>query len=146
MKSKSNKTIHPLMKKPLAADNHPMFESNANLGIEIDESNIPIEVTPPNSGVWPVEPNILIEKATFSDNTLIVTLTNLFVEPISIIAMGVKYSARDDESIDFRDTNISLPPGESIVHIPSPRGRPYKFVVRTSNMTGTGCSRDNMNW
>lgn len=146
IKKSSKKTIHPLMKKPVVSDDDPILSignlAEAKVGASVASETL--NQTP--AGVWPVESNILIENARYENNLLQVTLTNLYVQPMKIIAMGVKYTSSDQESIDFKDTNISLPTGESSLQISCPQGNPFKFVIRTANMTGTGCSRENINW
>lgn len=96
--------------------------------------------------IWPVEPNIMFEEINYNyeQKILMVKLTNLSIETINIIQTGVKYD--ENQSIDFQKENINLDPGENIIYIAAPHGNPYKFVIRTSFMTGAGEIRKNNNW
>jgi hypothetical protein len=135
------KILYKLLKKNELNNEHSIL--NANI-LKDSEKNEPIQ--PEQNSVWPVEPNLLVETARFENNVLHVTFTNLSVEPIKIESMGVKYTSIDTENIDFQPVNITLPTGESVIQIPCPRGNPFKFVVRTTNKTGSGSSKENMNW
>jgi len=148
MKKEPKKTIHPLMKKNEPNKSHPILDTSTLTDFEINADNTPEQqpIQENTSSVWPVEPNILIETANYGNNILSVTLTNLSVESIDIISMGVKYTSSNSESIDFQPTNISLAPGESTIQIPCPKGNPFKFVIRTANKTGSGSTKENMSW
>ncbi|MBC8495887.1 hypothetical protein H8D36_07055 [archaeon] len=144
---KHSKNIHPLMKKSELKDDHAMFD----LGVlEKNDSELELQIPQHNqpnmNSVWPVDSNIIIEHAELQDKGLNVTLTNLSVDPIKIISAGVKYSSDNSESIEFQQTNITIPSGECCIDIPCPRGKPFKFVIRTANGTGAGNTLDNMNW
>ena len=65
---------------------------------------------------------------------------------IKLISIGVRYTNNDNDNINFQPVNISLPTGESNIQIKCPDGNPFKFVLRTENMTGTGSIRSSMNW
>ena len=147
MIKKSSNGVHPLMKKPEIEADHILLSTGTLMQEETSIAEPELtRFDDEFSGVWPVEPNILVEKARYENNFLYVTITNLYVESIKIMSMGVKYTSNNDESIDFKDTVILIPPGESNIQIPCPRGNPYKFVIRTANKTGTGSNRDNMTW
>jgi len=146
LKRITDKTIFPLMKKSFEPEAHVIFEASVFTDEKMDIEHYPEHTNTIIPGVWPLELNLIIEVARYENNILYVTVTNLFVEPIRITSMGVKNTSLDRENIDFRDTNISLPPGESVVQIPCPNGCPFKFVIRTANLTGIGCSKDNINW
>ncbi|MBU0471711.1 MAG: hypothetical protein KKF89_04400 [Nanoarchaeota archaeon] len=143
MRGKSN--IKPLMKKNDSKEDHALLKTD----VLEDSKNIVIEskqFQENNPSIWPVESNILIETVSYENDNLHIIFTNLSVEPIKIISTGVKYTSNNTESIDFKETNITIPSGESKISIPCPNGKPFKFVVRTNNGTGAGSSLDNINW
>jgi len=140
-----NKTIFALIKEK-ELSNHPILNDKQLDESNYEVSNVSIPVKENNSSVWPVDNNILIESVSLNNNLLNITLTNLSVDSINIIEMGVKYGPDMNENIEFQPTNITIPPGESTVQIPCPRGKPFKFVIRTANRTGAGSDLNSMNW
>tara|TARA_B100000315_G_C14512421_1_gene557604 strand:- start:909 stop:1364 length:456 start_codon:yes stop_codon:yes gene_type:complete len=147
LKKKDDRNILPLINKSESDNDHALLKTSKLKEEEQGIISQPMQENQPNNGsVWPVEPNLLVETARFENNVLHVTFTNLSVEPIKIESMGVKYTSIDTENIDFQPVNITLPTGESVIQIPCPRGNPFKFVVRTTNKTGSGSSKENMNW
>jgi len=140
------KNLHPLINEPSPDKEHAILNTEALKDSDINVNFQPEQEFQQNNSVWPVESNILIEVAKYENNNLNVTLTNLSFDSIKIIEMGVKYSSNDYENIEFQPANITIPPGESTIQIPCPKGNPFKFVFRTANRTGAGMTQDNMNW
>ncbi|MBC8500785.1 MAG: hypothetical protein ISS25_01900 [Nanoarchaeota archaeon] len=146
---KTKRTIHFYIKDGNLEGEHALLK---HIPLEEKELTTPNQETTPETvdtnNIWPLEPNILIENAQYDQNNsqLIVSLTNLSVEPIKIIQRGVKYSPSETESINFENVDITLPPGENTISISAPAGNPFKFVIRTSNKTGSGQTRDEINW
>ena len=129
------------------------LKSHAILNTTIlDDANIAIKMPPQeqsqlqNRSVWPMEDNITVKSAKYENDNLFVTVINIYVRPINIISIGVKYTSNNIESIDFRPSNIHLPLGEKTIKIPCPKGNPFKFVIRTENGTAIGNTKPDLNW
>ncbi|MBU1202243.1 MAG: hypothetical protein KJ583_02105 [Nanoarchaeota archaeon] len=144
---KNNKNLLRLIDKSESIKSHPIMnismldDSKINIRIQSRE-----EQSPQNKSVWPIENNLIVERAKYENNNLYVIVTNVYIEPIRIISTGVKYTLNDSESIDFKPVNIQISPGELRITIPCPKGNPTKFVIRTENQTAVGNMRRDLNW
>ncbi len=146
-KSKGRSTIFPLFRQGEVNEDHPILkerfsEEPAPANIERFSQK---EAKPQNS-VWPADPNIVIEDASFENTQLTIKVNNTSFEPIVIKSAGVKYTNSQAENIGFQPYDFELPPGESFLRLDCPKGKPYKFVFRTANMTGAGSSLDSLSW
>lgn len=152
MKSKNEKSIFPLIKNDDITIDHPVTKSvlfkedvKAEDNTEILNQNSINNKQNNFNSIWPAESDIRIEGAKYENNKLSVKLNNLSFETINTVSMGVKYTSSDTENINFVPTKISINPSRSIITIPCQK-KPFKFVIRTDNMTGIGSSLNHMNW
>ncbi|MBU0666014.1 MAG: hypothetical protein ABIC91_01520 [Nanoarchaeota archaeon] len=141
----TKKSIHSYIKENDLSSNHALLDEVSD---QASETIVNRSTTSPqdNEGVWPADNLIIIDRAIYENDKLKITLLNNDSKNIDLISWGVKYGSDLSESIDFKETNAVLKPGENTVEIPCPKGKPFKFVIRTNRKTGAGSTREDLNW
>ncbi len=142
----SDKTILPLLNGKTSDTNHHLFKEDI-LENETSEFEVSDVIAQPQAAtsVWPSDSDIQIERASFEGEFLTVEVNNLSFEKIGLTAIGAKYTPDNNENIGFVPSSQVLSPGVNIIKIPVVRN-PYKFVIRTNRKTGSGTTRDSLNW